>query len=244
VGGSDLVVNQEVVARTLSDEWLNADDVDVCYIEEGCLAGTGDRHLLRFSSRIANIGCEDFYIGTPPEDPDDEAASGFVWHTCHGHWHYEQYAYYSLNEFCDGQELAWETRPAVGHKNGWCVMDLGAERGLEHVCDPYFDCEEMGISAGCWDEYEEGLDCQWIDIIDISSGTYWLMVATNWDEEIRLPELNYTNNAAWVAVEIVDEGDARALSEAEVIEREQTCPATGSMGKWNKGASGLKSTRL
>jgi len=243
-GGPDLVVNQDVIRNTLSSEWLDADNVDVCYVEEGCLGGTGSRHLLRFSSRIANIGCEDFYIGFVPETIDDEATSGFVWHTCHEHWHYEQYAYYSLNEFCDGKELAWETRPAVGHKNGWCVMDLGAERGLEHVCGYTYDCDKMGISAGCWDEYEASLDCQWVDITDIQSGSYWLMVATNWDEEIQLPELNYTNNAAWVAVQIEDNGSARALSEGEVAQLENRCPASGSMGAWRNDITGVRGRRL
>jgi hypothetical protein len=201
-GGADLTVDEEIIKNTLRVDELNSADVDPCYVEEGCLGGTGDRRLLRFTTRVNNIGCEDFFIGRTPNNIND-IRNGFKWHTCHAHWHYENYAYYSLSTLCEGQEVAWENRPVVGHKNGWCVMDLGRLPG--HQCRMKYDCDRMGISAGCSDTYARNLDCQWIDITDVSPGIYWLMVATNWDEQYReggLIELNYENNAAWVAVEI------------------------------------------
>ena len=68
-----------------------------------------------------------------------------------------------------------------------------------------FGCVNMGISSGCSDEYEAGVDCQWIDITDTPDGYYWLTVATNWDEagrDVTSPENDYTNNEANVAIRI------------------------------------------
>eukprot|EP00964_Phaeocystis_antarctica_P010824 scaffold5952_cov81-Phaeocystis_antarctica.AAC.2 len=46
---------------------------------------------------------------------------GWSWHNCHQHWHYDNYAHYALRNLCTDEALAWEDRPVVGHKNGWCV---------------------------------------------------------------------------------------------------------------------------
>ena len=34
---------------------------------------------------------------------------------------------------------------------GWCVMDLGAVSGYQ--CSERYDCDNQGISSGCYDEY-------------------------------------------------------------------------------------------
>lgn len=207
-GGADLFVDEVSLARSIEIEWLSAGDVDPCYIEEGCLAGDGSRKLLRVTTLIANLGCTDFVIGDPPEDVADSGQNGWTWHDCHAHWHYENYAYYAMNDLCDGRTVAWEDRPVVGHKNGWCVMDIDGYKGLGHLCEMNYDCDSQGIGAGCYDAYTKDLDCQWIDITDVPDGDYWLMVATNWDTKMRnqtQPELSYDNNAAWLAVTISGE---------------------------------------
>ena len=48
-------------------------------------------------------------------------SQGWSWHNCHQHWHYDNYAHYALRNLCTDEALAWEDRPVVGHKNGWCV---------------------------------------------------------------------------------------------------------------------------
>ena len=47
--------------------------------------------------------------------------NGWSWHDCHQHWHYDNYAHYALRNLCTNEDVAWEDRPVVGHKNGWCV---------------------------------------------------------------------------------------------------------------------------
>ena len=48
-------------------------------------------------------------------------SQGWSWHSCHQHWHYDNYAHYALRNLCTDDTVAWEDRPVVGHKNGWCV---------------------------------------------------------------------------------------------------------------------------
>jgi len=147
-------------------------------------------------------------------------AQGWSWHSCHQHWHYDNYAHYALRGLCSSSgDVAWEDRPVVGHKNGWCVSDTntyGVESAAFQRCTgqggPYeplglydFSCVNMGISSGCSDVYAHHLDCQWIDITDVADGYYWLSVATNWKEDLRnqtSPENDYTNNEANVPIEI------------------------------------------
>lgn len=157
--------------------------------------------------------------------------NGWSWHECHQHWHYDNYAHYALRGLCSSGDVAWEDRPVVGHKNGWCVSDtdtygpnaLGASRCVSQG-GPYeplglydFSCVNMGISSGCSDVYASNLDCQWIDITDVADGYYWLSVATNWKEEGRnetSPENDYTNNEASVPIEIFGMS-VRALPDSE-----------------------------
>ena len=48
-------------------------------------------------------------------------SQGWSWHECHQHWHYDNYAHYALRGLCSSGDVAWEDRPVVGHKNGWCA---------------------------------------------------------------------------------------------------------------------------
>ena len=32
------------------------------------------------------------------------------------------YAHYALRGLCSSGDVAWEDRPVVGHKNGWCAI--------------------------------------------------------------------------------------------------------------------------
>jgi hypothetical protein len=87
-GGPDLVVDAATISESLTSEWLTASDS--CYIIEGCLGGTGQRRILRFSTLISNQGCDDFRIGEAPASTSpSDAIPGFVYNECHHHFHYE-----------------------------------------------------------------------------------------------------------------------------------------------------------
>ena len=189
--GPDLKILPGPLASTIYvDTEYNSDE---CAVAEGCLAGYGTRKLLRFTTHIKNIGNEDYYVGSPSAtDPQWE------WDECHEHWHYEGYAEYLLYD-ANGVELP------IGFKNGFCVLDLECSGGGQAK----FGCNNQGISAGCGDIYAHYLDCQWIDVTNVASGTYTLVVRVNWDQspdKLGRQELRYDNNWAQVCINLQHTG--------------------------------------
>jgi len=147
----DLILSEQALINSFNaDVLLNNDQ---CFISEGCLSGVGNRQIIRFTTQISNIGNQDFYVGTPPTTLNE---SNDLWEFdyCHGHWHYEGYAEYSL--------LDSEGNPTpVGFKNGFCLADITCKEGYT----PKYNCTNQGISAQCTDIYASNLDCQWIDVM-------------------------------------------------------------------------------
>jgi len=186
--GPDLVLDEPMLASSMYLSSLVANSND-CRIDEGCLNGYGLRNVLRFSTRIYNIGNTDYYIGTPQQNPTQ-----FDFINCHNHAHYAGYAEYLLFD-ANGVEIP------IGVKNGFCVMDLECSGGGIGQ----YGCSNMGISKGCGDIYDAGLDCQFIDITNVDTGLYTFVNTTNWDQSpdaLGRHELSYTNNWAQVCIYI------------------------------------------
>lgn len=156
-----------------------------CDVQEGCLLQYGTRNVIRFTSKINNVGTLDYYLGSVSTQP-----GMFNMNNCHGHAHYEGYGDYRLYDINNN------IIPS-GHKNGYCVMDL---------CGfGQFNCGNMGISAGCYDVYGSGTQCQWIDITDVPTGDYRLAVIINAQhlpDAFGHQEINYVNNALQVCIHI------------------------------------------
>lgn len=191
-GQPDLVVNSNLLRTSFKfDSLMNN---DACYIQEGCLKGFGKRYIMRFSTRIDNIGSADYYIGKPPANPSVPSTQ-WIWDPCHNHWHYVGYAEYLLFDK-NGNPI-----PA-GFKAGFCVMDLNCSLGGGI---PKYNCSNQGISKGCGDIYSNGLKCQWIDITDVDTGRYTVVVRVNWDNSPDLLgriESNMLNNWGQMCVRI------------------------------------------
>ncbi len=182
----DLEVSKSSIESTLRVDYLSNNDQ--CYVNEGCVGGTGARQLLRFTTKISNIGNQDYYVGQAPADPSGANAQ-WEWDECHNHWHFEGYARYVIED-ANGTEL-----PA-SFKNGFCLMDISCTTGTAK-----FNCSNQGITAGCADIYSSGLDCQWIDVTDLPAGNYKLRVEVNWNQTpdyYGRTETDYSNNAAEV----------------------------------------------
>ena len=184
----DLVVDGDYLRETIVLDSINADDQ--CLINERCLQGLGLRQLLRFGTRIANLGNADLQLGRPVDDNE-------LWNfdQCHGHFHFQGYAAYDLYDVEADRMLP------IGAKNGFAVVDLG-------VYDPHlapqgcrgYGGQNQGITVGCQDTYSRNLQCQWIDITEVPDGLYELVVQTNPDRLIE--ELDYTNNEARVRLRL------------------------------------------
>ncbi len=207
-GGPDLIVVHGALVSSMYVAYL--ENNDACLIQEGCVAGYGQREVIRFTTHIKNIGDADYYIGAPQEN------SQWEWDPCHGHWHYEGYAEYVMYNMDDGNEIP------IGFKNGFCVMDLECDDGGTYQ----YGCGNQGISKQCGDIYSSGLQCQWIDITDLEAGQYMLVVRVNWDQSPDLlgqVEPNYENNWAQVCLDITrdpvtNEASFEVLSECDPYE--------------------------
>lgn len=188
----DLVLNEAVLRSSMYAITQNFDDNNQynCLIEENCLKGVGRRDLIRFDTRIENIGQDDYFIGSFNDLETDQ----FTFDNCHNHWHYDGYAEYSLYDE-SGQYIP------IGYKNGFCVLDL--ECPSQNMVQ--YDCDFMGITAGCADIYAAYLDCQWLDVTDIPDGNYVLLTVVNVDnapDRRGRYELEFENNWAQACIEI------------------------------------------
>lgn len=181
--GPDLKFDSLALVQSMS---ITTHTTSGCDVNEGCVTGYGQRYVLRFSSKIDNVGTQDYYIGNPNANP-----GMFNTVNCHNHTHYSGYGDYRLYDM-DGNLI-----PA-GHKNGFCVMDLCGSG--------QYTCGNMGISSGCYDVYGAGTQCQWLDVTDVPDGDYRMAVAVN---QYNLPdalgrmEMNFANNALQICIRIL-----------------------------------------
>jgi hypothetical protein len=169
---------------------------DDCAVQEACVDAPGLRRLLRFATTTPNTGTADVYFG----DVSDEV--GFEYSECHEHSHFSAYAEFVLLS-ADG------TTAVTGRKQAFCMMDnenWGDEGAARYTCD------FQGVSVGWADTYASYLDCQWIDITDLSAGDYTLRVTVNPDQVIA--ERSYADNVSEVTVTVPERADQPPVTDA------------------------------
>lgn len=180
--GPDLRFDSIAFVSTLGLQTITA---ATCDVNEGCVTGYGTRNVLTFRSKIDNIGTQDYYIGSPGTQP-----GMFNLQNCHGHAHYEGYGDYRLFTMSG-------TPIPAGHKNGFCVIDLC---GMGQ-----YTCGNMGISAGCYDAYGAGTQCQWLDLTDVPDGDYRMAIIFNsrhLPDALGRYETNFANNAVQICINL------------------------------------------
>ncbi|KAI9357007.1 Lysyl oxidase-domain-containing protein [Zopfochytrium polystomum] len=192
----DFQPDQQYLAQTMFLDYVDA-DLDPCLRNEGCLSGPGMRRVLRFGTKIHNIGAADAVLGRPPDVFSPANPPYWHWDTCHKHWHFTAYAKYALYPLDDQNRPIHSAAPR-GSKNGFCLEDLECPVGLAKK----YTCALQGVTAGCADVYDSSLKCQWIDITDLLSAPqdaarkFQLMVTINGDG--FFPESDLSNNEASV----------------------------------------------
>jgi hypothetical protein len=132
----------------------------------------------------------------------DRLAGTFVWHPSHNHFHFEDYALYTLQRF-DAPGGSERTSA----KTSFCIMDTtkvdtrlpGAPKKPVYVT-----CGNVmqGMSVGWGDTYGSQLAGQSIDLTDLPDGDYKLIIEA--DPKNRLLEINDSDNTSCVLLRITN----------------------------------------
>jgi hypothetical protein len=170
----DFTIDRDEVVRSVAFSTEFFDVTDCAYVE-GLVEVPGIRRLLRFSTFIVNYGELDAVVGSPANPIPPLVASDFEYSPCHGHYHFQGWGDYSLEDAA-GRVVAF------GHKQAFCLRDSLVYYGS----DPGggYDCDYQGLSSGWADAYPAGLDGQWIDITGLPAGSYTLVVSVNPERKI------------------------------------------------------------
>lgn len=205
--GPDLAIGRETFVNSLRLDKYEVEDS--CLLAEECVTGLGVRDVVRFTTAIFNIGNADYVVGYP-----DTNSGGFSNDNCHAHWHQLGYAEYIL------YSGAGQPEP-IGFKNGFCVLDIGCDSK-----NTKYTCAYMGITAGCYDEYDADIACQWIDLTDVEDGDYTMVARINWGKfpDARgLHELDYENNWAQVCINLDRSSGSLELTVLDTCEDYRDC---------------------
>jgi hypothetical protein len=178
----DLIIWGPAASPSVVTRTFSASD---CEVVEGCET-PGTHRLLTFTTETRNIGGGDLALGNPATN------SLFEWASCHGHYHFEQFADYTLLD-TNGNVVA------AGHKVGFCLEDVRAWSPTANPSTRY-NCGNQGIQAGWADVYAAGLPCQYIDITGLDPGNYTLRLVVN--PAGLIAESNTNNNTTEVPVTI------------------------------------------
>jgi hypothetical protein len=160
-----------------------------CAVAEECVTGKGQRRVLRFSVEAVNQG-----FATTAVPPQADRPDLFTFSPCHGHFHFDGFASYTL--------LDTQGRTVLnGRKQAYCMEDTQRiVAGPQVPCSKQFNCETQGIQRGWSDLYGNTLDCQWLDITDVAPGDYRLQVTLNPARTFQ--EATLDNNTATIPVTI------------------------------------------
>jgi hypothetical protein len=88
-------------------------------------------------------------------------------------------------------------QPIVGHKQGFCMIDMHQVAGSSEA---KYTCDFQGLTSGWNDVYPSDLECQWVDVTQVPSGSYVLRITVN--PNGTLEEVDYLNNSADIPVSI------------------------------------------
>ncbi len=201
------VVGDELNVNRLTYRYITA---NACSLAEACVGGTGWRRLLQFNASEKNVGTEPVNIGDVNYFLDDAQNDNpnanhhvYEYSECHHHYHFNHFA-----TFTYGGD------PDLGSKRAFCLESVAryANHESSPTWSPYNDCSFQGISQGWGDQYNAGIECQWVDVttVDTSAGpvTRPLGLQSNPDGFLceGEPVVDKDGNPVWEATDFKSEG--------------------------------------
>lgn len=187
----DLVLDAAYLLDTTALDTVTVDDP--CSLQEQCVTGLGQRRVVRFGSRMGNIGSADFVLGDPDQDNPL-----WTFDSCQMIYNLVGFSRYELRDAATGETVL------RGNKRGFCISDPEPWIAESDASCKQYDCNHQGISPGCADNYGSSLPCQWVDVTDVPSGSYELEVGVNSDHQVA--EQSYANNVVTLRIELSADG--------------------------------------
>lgn len=174
-----------------------AGDPEIRFSTSSWNAGAGPLELI--AGEVAQAG-QNVYQRIYSSDSSftDLLAGTFTWHQGHNHFHFDDYALYTL-------QSVKGTSQRTSTKTSFCIMDTGSQN-LTLPGAPssavYSQCGNsvQGMSVGWGDTYGSGLLGQEISLKRLKDGDYRLIIET--DPKNRLLETDETDNVSCVLLRI------------------------------------------
>src|SRR5262245_8164993 len=203
-------------------------DLGMARIKDVAITIENGRRLLRFTTRIVNIGMGTFELmGSRPDLSTSDMttviqrvyndAGGYTDYSIpttmfyagdgHNHWHLRDLQNFALNSL-GGSQIG------TGAKTGFCVYDNVNYFSMPgHPASPVYlranSCSpeqpsaletRVGLSIGWGDRYLWSLAYQYIDITGVPAGQYQLDAGVN--TALGLHEISQSNNSTWVKLQL------------------------------------------
>ena len=137
---------------------------DSCAIREGSVGEPGWRRLLQFNVGDRNYGAKTLEIGDIDyfiEGNGTELSRQGIYEysICHHHYHFKHYG-----SFTFGDE-------PTNHKMGFCLQSTNrlSNNEFSPLQNRFSGCSIQGIEVGWIDEYEIGLESQWVDVTGVDT---------------------------------------------------------------------------
>ncbi|MGI0057132.1 MAG: lysyl oxidase family protein [Nitrosarchaeum sp.] len=206
------------------------------------LQNTQQHTTLRISTSIANIGDGQWQMRSEtPATPtlpqlakqqllksdgtlwNEYTVSEFQYHPEHKHFHIAAVTSYELYTASGPYDTHPTTKTGTGaQKVTFCLIDWikisdnspNNERAYS-LCDGQF----QGVSPGWMDQYHHELEGQELDMTNVSSGYYFLVVTAN--PEHHFIETDFTNNQSWVLIHY--NNDNKGNPKFEIL-NQSACP--------------------
>lgn len=126
----------------------------------------------------------------------DREAGWFVYHPAHGHIHFEDWTVFRLREMTPEGGVGPVIR--TGAKTSFCILELDTwDSSLPgyNTSPSYSSCGQVqGLRPGRADIYSSSLNGQYIEIVGVPDGIYWLEGEIDPDNLVL--EADETNNMA------------------------------------------------